>query len=159
MDIANHLSWLNEYVNDKFSQWYSVIGWDYKENWQTIFLVLLFSSSLIGIIFIFLIKKWKTKVLPEVKKLVGVGQSRPRFRKRDKVLFYGRKMLRKMRSISGQVKQGKKRKLVLKFANRILRLKKDSERPLTINTLEPPAEYLQEEQKEDQRVPPDAFYM
>ncbi|CAH1402894.1 unnamed protein product [Nezara viridula] len=159
MDIANYFSWINSYVKDKIIEWSSVTGWEYKDNWQTIFLVLLFSSSLIGIIFIFLIKKWKTKVLPEVKKLVGVGQSRPRFRKRDKVLFYGRKMLRKMRSISGQVKQGKKRKLVLKFANRILRLKKDSERPLTINTLEPPAEYLQEEQKEDQRVPPDAFYM
>ncbi|XP_024215702.1 neuropathy target esterase sws isoform X3 [Halyomorpha halys] len=159
MDIANQFSWFNGYIKDKIIEWSTVTGWDFKDNWQNISLALLFSSSLVGIIFIFLIKKWKTKVLPEVKKLVGVGQSRPRFRKRDKVLFYGRKMLRKMRSISGQVKQGKKRKLVLKFANRILRLKKDSERPLTINTLEPPAEYLQEEQKEDQRVPPDAFYM
>ncbi|XP_073984115.1 patatin like phospholipase domain containing sws isoform X3 [Rhodnius prolixus] len=121
--------------------------------------VILFSCSILFVVVLFIVRKWKNKVLPEVKKLVGVGQTRPRFRKRDKVLFYGRKMLRKMKIISGQVKQGKKRKLVLKFANRILRLKKEAERPLQLITSEPPAEYLQEDLKDDQKVPPDAFYM
>lgn len=53
-----------------------------------------------------------------------------RFRKRDKALFYGRKMLRKVRSISGQVRnsgQGRKRKMVMKFARRLLQLKKENE--------------------------------
>lgn len=55
--------------------------------------------------------------------------SGPRFRKRDKALFYGRKMLRKVKSISGQVRgtgQGRKRKMVMRFARRLLQLKKDT---------------------------------
>lgn len=57
------------------------------------------------------------------------GTVGPRFRKRDKALFYGRKMLRKVKSISGQVRnsgQGKKRKMVMRFARRLLQLKKDT---------------------------------
>ncbi|GLG97715.1 Neuropathy target esterase sws [Gryllus bimaculatus] len=103
----------------------------------------------------------KPEFLPEVKEFVGVGSTRPRFRKRDKVLFYGRKMLRKVKSISGQVHggQGKKRRLVMRFARRLLQLKKDST-PMQLKVLEPPAEYLEEEtSKDDQRVPPDALYM
>ncbi|XP_034233651.1 neuropathy target esterase sws isoform X1 [Thrips palmi] len=108
--------------------------------------------------------KWKTKerVLAEVKELVGVGSGRPRFRKRDKVLFYGRKMLRKVKNISGQVHggQGKKRRLVMKFARRILQLKKDTT-PMQLKVLEPPNEYLEEDisSTDDKRVPPDALYM
>lgn len=66
-------------------------------------------------------------IIPDkVKELVGVGSSRPRFRKRDKVLFYGRKMLRKVKTISGQVHQSKKRKLFLKFARKLLQIRKDT---------------------------------
>lgn len=54
-----------------------------------------------------------------------------RFRKRDKALFYGRKMIRKVKNISGQVRitsgQGKKRKMVMKFARKILQLKKETD--------------------------------
>lgn len=56
--------------------------------------------------------------------------SSSRFRKRDKALFYGRKMLRKVKNISGQVRnsgQGRKRKMVMRFARRILQLKKESD--------------------------------
>lgn len=51
-------------------------------------------------------------------------ESISRFRKRDKALFYGRKMLRKVKNISGQ---GKKRKMMMKLARKILHLKKESD--------------------------------
>ncbi|XP_054270974.1 neuropathy target esterase sws isoform X2 [Macrosteles quadrilineatus] len=106
-------------------------------------------------------RKWKNKeLLPEVKELVGVS-TRPRFRKRDKVLFYGRKIIRKVKSFSGTVHgvQGRKRKLVMKFARRLLQMRKDNV-PQQLKVLEPPAEYLQEDiSSKDERVPPDAFYM
>lgn len=57
-------------------------------------------------------------------------QETSRFRKRDKALFYGRKMIRKVKNISGQVRtsgQGKKRKMVMKLARKLLQLKKDNE--------------------------------
>ncbi|XP_050303906.1 neuropathy target esterase sws isoform X3 [Anthonomus grandis grandis] len=84
----------------------------------------------------------------------------PRFRKRDKALFYGRKMMRKVKNISGQVRnsgQGKKRKMVMKFARRLLALKKEEQEQLKV--LEPPAEYLQEDILNDDRMPPDVLYM
>lgn len=85
---------------------------------------------------------------------------RPRFRKRDKVLFYGRKMLRKVRSISGEMHgtQGRKRRMVMRFARKLLQLKKDNA-PVQLKVLEPPAEFLQEDLTNDERVPPDALYM
>jgi len=89
----------------------------------------------------------KTKVA-EVKELVKskMNHNKPRFRKRDKVMFYGRKMMRKvssvkdkMKMISGQVKgpPGKKRKLVMKLARRLLQ-KRDL--PQQLKVLEPPVE-------------------
>ncbi|CAG9818201.1 unnamed protein product [Phaedon cochleariae] len=95
------------------------------------------------------------------RKKENVAQEATRFRKRDKALFYGRKMIRKVKNISGQVRnsgQGKKRKMVMKFARRILQLKKDTEQE-QLKVLEPPAEYLQEDVLSDERMPPDALYM
>ncbi|CAH0384039.1 unnamed protein product [Bemisia tabaci] len=118
-------------------------------------------GMLMGLIVMF-VRKYKSKeFLPEVKQFVGIGSGKPRFRKRDRVLFYGRKMLRKMRYLSGQVRggQGKKRKMVMKFARKLLRMKKDN-LPPQLKVLEPPAEFLQEDiSSDDKRVPSDAFYM
>lgn len=83
---------------------------------------------------------------------------RPRFRKRDKVLFYGRRMLRKVQSISVQSGGGRKRKVLAKLAKNILYLKKDNA-PMLLKTVEPPAEFLEEAAEGRDRVPPDAFYM
>lgn len=58
----------------------------------------------------------------------GVGASGDqvkRFRKRDKMLFYGRRMLRKVKSISNSG-QGRKRRAVMRFARKLLQLKKET---------------------------------
>ncbi|XP_015605811.1 neuropathy target esterase sws isoform X1 [Cephus cinctus] len=128
----------------------------------TLFVVAGCSLFIILVGLIIILRKWKNKeFLPEVKQFVGVGTGKPRFRKRDKVLFYGRKMLRKVKSISGQVHptgQGKKRRAVMRFARRLLQLKKDTV-PQQLKVLEPPAEYLEEDLGPGERVPPDALYM
>ncbi|XP_017789483.1 PREDICTED: neuropathy target esterase sws isoform X2 [Habropoda laboriosa] len=70
-------------------------------------------------------------------------------------------MLRKVKSISGQVHasgQGKKRKAVMRFARRLLQLKKETV-PQQLKVLEPPAEYLEEDLGPGDKVPPDALYM
>lgn len=77
------------------------------------------------------------------------------------MLFYGRRMLRKMKSLSGQAYngQGRKRRAVMRFAKRILNLKRDDTLPMQMKTVEPPAEYLQETSEGSDKVPPDAFCM
>ena len=107
-------------------------------------------------------------LVAEVKELVRSGMNKPRFRKRDKVMFYGRKMLRKvssvkekMKLISGQVhsQPGKKKKLVMKLARRLLQ--RHDNIPQQLKVIEPPAEYLQEDVSEspDQRLPQEVVYM
>lgn len=73
---------------------------------------------------------YKVIHFPALSTREAKAESLTRFRKRDKALFYGRKMLRKVKNISGQVRnsgQGRKRKMVMKFARRILQLKKDTD--------------------------------
>ncbi|XP_023708725.1 neuropathy target esterase sws isoform X6 [Cryptotermes secundus] len=164
MEVVKMLSHVNDTIGSLvLSTWLGNFVVNLQDN-QGIYLLIigLFLTVVIGCTLV-LARKWKNKeFLPEVKEFVGVGSTRPRFRKRDKVLFYGRKMLRKVKSISGQVHgvQGKKRKMVMRFARRLLQLKKDST-PVQLTVLEPPAEYLEEDvtSKDDQRVPPDALYM
>lgn len=77
------------------------------------------------------------------------------------MLFYGRRMLRKVKTVSVQAYggQGRKRRAVLRFAKRILQLKRDNI-PMQLKTVEPPAEYLEEMTGElGDRLPPDALYM
>lgn len=87
--------------------------------------------------------------------------TRLRFRKRDKMLFYGRRMLRKVKTLSGQAYngQGRKRRAVMRFAKRILYLRRDDTLPMQLKTVEPPLEYLEETAEGFDKVPPDAFCM
>lgn len=105
--------------------------------------------------------KLKTKVKTVTETMMG--SSRPRFRKRDKVMFYGRKMLRKVRMLSSQAVGGrtrvKKRQMVVRFAKRLLRLKR--EQPLTLQVMEPSQAFLEEaiSESSEQRLPPEVMYM
>lgn len=87
--------------------------------------------------------------------------NRLRFRKRDKMMFYGRRMLRKVKTLSGQAYngQGRKRRAVMRFAKRILYLRRDDTLPMQLKTVEPPLEYLEETSDGFDKVPPDAFCM
>ncbi|XP_026288620.1 neuropathy target esterase sws isoform X3 [Frankliniella occidentalis] len=161
MEVAEVLNTISGGLSSVYWSWFSSVAFSVSEYQVTVLAV---GVALCAIIVCIAVWKWKTKerVLAEVKELVGVGSTRPRFRKRDKVLFYGRKMLRKVKNISGQVHggQGKKRRLVMKFARRLLQLKKDTT-PMQLKVLEPPNEYLEEDasRADDKRVPPDALYM
>lgn len=114
-------------VSCAFTEWIGQTISEYQTS-RTLIVVLITLLVIIILVGIVFIRKWKNKeFLPEVKEFVGVGSGRPRFRKRDKVLFYGRKMLRKVKSISGQAAgQGKKRRAVMRFARRLLQLKKET---------------------------------
>lgn len=80
------------------------------------------------------------------------------------MLFYGRRMLRKVKTISGTAggnggERGRKRKAVMKFAKRLLQLQKENMQP-QLKVTEPPAEYFEEiADKAGDRVPPDAYFM
>lgn len=115
------------FITCTLSQWIGHLIGEYQFSYSHIVYLIVF-ILIIVLIGMFVVKKWKNKeFLPEVKEFVGVGSGRPRFRKRDKVLFYGRKMLRKVKSISGQAGgQGKKRRAVMRFARRLLQLKKET---------------------------------
>lgn len=77
------------------------------------------------------------------------------------MLFYGRRMLRKVKTLSGQAYngQGRKRRAVVRFAKRILNIKRDDNLPMLLKTVEPPNEYLEEMADGSDKVPPDAFCM
>lgn len=110
-------------------------------------------------------KRWqrnkeRRKELLTQSTAIGVDGRMLRFRKRDKMLFYGRRMLRKVKNVSGQMYsgQGRKRRAVMRFAKRLLQLRRENI-PLQMRTVEPPAEYLEEMIEGGDRVPPDALYM
>ncbi|XP_024224472.1 neuropathy target esterase sws isoform X4 [Bombus impatiens] len=162
MEVVELFNKCNESLGSYlFSRWIGQLIAEYQIS-KTLFILIISTLVILLTASIIILRKWKNKeFLPEVKEFVGVGTGKPRFRKRDKVLFYGRKMLRKVKSISGQVHatgQGKKRKAVMRFARRLLQLKKETA-PQQLKVLEPPAEYLEEDLGPGEKVPPDALYM
>ncbi|XP_068209771.1 neuropathy target esterase sws isoform X2 [Palaemon carinicauda] len=85
-------------------------------------------------------RELKNKV-DDVKDFVGVG-TRPRFRKRDKIYFYGRKMLRKVKA-NIPTRPLPSRLLARRLARQFLG-KNERESP-QLEVIEPAAEYLQED--------------
>ncbi|KAK5851880.1 hypothetical protein PBY51_023397 [Eleginops maclovinus] len=121
--------------------------------------------SLIGIVVLFLYRRFK---LARAKQ-PGVPQYR--FRKRDKVLFYGRKIMRKVQtlsavpppistSVSKQPQRIRKRTKVLSIARKILRIRKD---PPTLQPKEPPPSLLEADLTEfdvqSSNLPSEVLYM
>lgn len=128
-------------------------------------MLVLISTTLLSIVVVIMYICYKRWIRGKERDALLLAQTasdagRLRFRKRDKMLFYGRRMLRKVKNVSGQVYggQGRKRKAVMRFAKRILQLRKDNI-PMQMKTVEPPAEYLEETMEGIDRVPPDALYM
>ncbi|XP_066141369.1 neuropathy target esterase sws isoform X4 [Euwallacea fornicatus] len=129
----------------------------FQEGYKVLFLVLVSVIILTITITIICIKRLNQHALSSRTPVNAEGA---RFRKRDKALFYGRKMIRKVKNISGQVRnsgQGRKRKMVMKFARQLLAMKKEEQEQLKV--LEPPVEYLQEDTLSDDRMPTDVLYM
>ncbi|XP_058809810.1 neuropathy target esterase sws isoform X2 [Phymastichus coffea] len=163
MEVVELINKFNDsFGSYAFSRWIEYLIVEYQTS-KTLLAVSVGILLTILVISVYVLRKWKTKeLLPQVKEFVGVGTGRPRFRKRDKVLFYGRKMLRKVKSIGGQVPggtgRGQKRRAVMRFARRLLQLKKENT-PQQLKVLEPPAEYLEEDVGPGDRVPPDALYI
>ncbi|XP_071517235.1 neuropathy target esterase sws isoform X2 [Panulirus ornatus] len=100
-------------------------------------------------------RELKNKV-DDVKDFVGVG-TRPRFRKRDKIYFYGRKMLRKVKA-NIPTRPVASRLLAKRIARKLLG-RNDRESP-QLEVIEPPVEYMQEDLIHvDPAVPADFVYM
>ncbi|XP_045626226.1 neuropathy target esterase sws isoform X2 [Procambarus clarkii] len=100
-------------------------------------------------------RELKNKV-DDVKDFVGVG-TRPRFRKRDKIYFYGCKMLRKVKA-NIPTRPVASRLLAKRLARKLLgRTDRDSPQ---LEVIEPPAEYLQEDLIHfDPSVPAEFIFM
>ncbi|XP_030598678.1 patatin-like phospholipase domain-containing protein 7a [Archocentrus centrarchus] len=121
--------------------------------------------ALIGIVVLFLYRRFKHARDRQP------GVPHYRFRKRDKVLFYGRKIMRKVKtlsslpspspsSLSKQPQRIRKRTKVLSIARKILRIRKD---PPTLQPKEPPPSLLEADLTEfdvqSSNLPSEVLYM
>eukprot|EP00066_Takifugu_rubripes_P026581 XP_011615847.1 PREDICTED: patatin-like phospholipase domain-containing protein 7 isoform X2 [Takifugu rubripes] len=120
---------------------------------------------LIGIVVLFLYRRFK------LSRAKQPGVPHYRFRKRDKVLFYGRKIMRKVQtlsspqmssstSVSKTPQRIRKRTKVLSIARKILRIRKD---PPTLQPKEPPPSLLEADLTEfdvqSSNLPSEVLYM
>ncbi|XP_072311392.1 patatin-like phospholipase domain-containing protein 7 [Eucyclogobius newberryi] len=121
--------------------------------------------ALIGIVVLFLYRKYRHAREQQS------GVPHYRFRKRDKMLFYGRKIMRKVQtlssipppssaSVSKPPQRIRKRTKVLSIARKILRIRKD---PPTLQPKEPPPSLLEADLTEfdvqSSNLPSEVLYM
>lgn len=158
MDVVGLLNNINDNTNMfAVKTWTAEWSNNFQDN-QLLFSICGCILVSLVVVFFYYYRRWRAKEMAGGAGSTGFsGEPVKRFRKRDKMLFYGRRMLRKVKSISNSG-QGRKRRAVMRFARKLLQLKKESA-PEQLKVLEPPAEYLEEDLTSDDRVPPDALYM
>ncbi|KAK7504501.1 hypothetical protein BaRGS_00004367 [Batillaria attramentaria] len=121
----------------------------------------------VAVVLFFGIWKYKTKELPSQSE---ASERKYRFRKRDKVIFYGRKMLRKVRSFTrntmgvGPAGLGRRKsahKLMLSKWRKFMQ-KRDPSLP-QLKKKTPPSKFLEADwsdfEEMDPRLPPEIFYL
>ncbi|KAL7836822.1 hypothetical protein AOLI_G00281060 [Acnodon oligacanthus] len=126
--------------------------------WTGVLIGVAVAVSLISVIIFFLYRRYKPR-----------EQQAPqyRFRKRDKVMFYGRKIMRKVQTLSSPVNSGsvsqkrsRKRTKVLSIARKILRIRRE---PPTLQPKEPPPSVLEADLTEfdvqNSHLPLEVLYM
>ncbi|XP_052766241.1 patatin-like phospholipase domain-containing protein 7 isoform X3 [Mya arenaria] len=140
----------------------------------TLSIVVAVSIAIITTLVILVFGLWKFRQrLRVAQQSHGSGHKKYRFRKRDKVLFFGRKMLRKVSSFSrntiglgqgkGRGQMNRKEIMILaKKFSKILRLKKDPSQPM-LQKKGPPKSFFEEDGAEfedgDHRIPSEVLYM
>ncbi|XP_036454331.1 LOW QUALITY PROTEIN: patatin-like phospholipase domain-containing protein 7 [Colossoma macropomum] len=126
--------------------------------WTGVLIGVTVAVLLISVIIFFLYRRYKPR-----------EQQAPqyRFRKRDKVLFYGRKIMRKVQTLSSPANSGpvsqkrtRKRPKVLSIARKILRIRRE---PPTLQPKEPPPSVLEADLTEfdvqNSHLPLEVLYM
>uniref|UniRef100_A0A3P9MG83 lysophospholipase n=1 Tax=Oryzias latipes TaxID=8090 RepID=A0A3P9MG83_ORYLA len=122
--------------------------------WVSVLLAAVATASVVGFVVLLLYRRYKLSK-------EEAGAPHYRFRKRDKVMFYGRKIMRKVQTLStAPASRTRKRTKVLSIARKIMRIRKE---PPTLQPKEPPPCLLEADLTEfdvqNSHLPSEVLYM
>ncbi|XP_011477941.1 patatin-like phospholipase domain-containing protein 7 isoform X1 [Oryzias latipes] len=122
--------------------------------WVSVLLGAVATASVVGFVVLLLYRRYKLSK-------EEAGAPHYRFRKRDKVMFYGRKIMRKVQTLStAPASRTRKRTKVLSIARKIMRIRKE---PPTLQPKEPPPCLLEADLTEfdvqNSHLPSEVLYM